>query len=141
MGARRSPSSCRRQGFHGSGPHPQIEACSEHLVNHNFLCTQPNLLWVCDVTDHPSRTGNRSRSEVLDAFTALDRGWSIETSQNTNLVANARKMALGSCDPAAWHRFQADHDVQFASWTFTNRFQQAGLMPRSGQSVTATTTR
>jgi hypothetical protein len=36
---------------------PKIEVRSEDLVNRNFLRTQPHLLWLCGITEHPTREG------------------------------------------------------------------------------------
>jgi transposase InsO family protein len=37
-------------------------------VNRDFLRTQPDLLWVCDITEHPTREGKLYCCAVLDAF-------------------------------------------------------------------------
>jgi hypothetical protein len=91
---------------------PKIEVRSEDLVNRNFLRTQPNLLWVCDITEHPTREGKVYCCAVLDAFSRKIVGWSIDNSQNTNLVVNALEMAISNRNPQPGTVFHSDHGVQ-----------------------------
>jgi transposase len=65
---------------------------------------------------------------VLDAFSRKIVGWSIDTTQNTNLVVNALDMAISNRNPKPGTVFHSDHGVQPA-WSFTNRVKEAGLMP------------
>ncbi|SFQ77800.1 Transposase InsO and inactivated derivatives [Amycolatopsis rubida] len=111
---------------------PKVEVRSEDLVNRNFLRTQPNLLWVCDITEHPTREGKLYCCAVLDAFSRKIVGGSIDNSQNTTLVVNALEMAISNRDPKPGNVFHSGHGVQFTSWTFTSRVKAAGLMPSLG---------
>lgn len=111
---------------------PKVEVFSEDLVNRDFLRTQPDLLWVCDITEHPTREGKLYCCAVLDAFSRRIVGWSIDSIQNTTLVVNALDMALSNRNPEPGTVFHSDHGVQFTSWSFTNRVKQAGLMPSLG---------
>jgi transposase InsO family protein len=101
-------------------------------VNRDFLRTQPDLLWVCDITEHPTREGKLYCCAVLDAFSRKIVGWSIDSIQNTTLVVNALDMAISNRNPKPGTVFYSDHGVQFTSWSFTNRVKQAGLMPSLG---------
>lgn len=102
------------------------------LVNRDFLRSQPNLLWVCDITEHPTREGKVYCAAVLDAFSRKIVGWSIDHYQNTNLVVNALDMAITNRRPQPGTVVHSDHGVQFTSWSFPHRVQQAGLMPSLG---------
>jgi putative transposase len=111
---------------------PKVEVFSEDLVNRDFLRTQPDLLWVCDIIEHPTREGKLYCCAVLDAFSRKIVGWSIDSTHNTNLVVNALDMAISNRNPHPGTVFHSDHGVQFTSWPFTNRVKQAGLMHSLG---------
>lgn len=96
---------------------PKVEVASADLVNRNFLRTQPNLLWVCDITEHATREGKLYCCAVLDAFSRKIVGWSIDTTQNTNLVVNALEMTISNRNLKPGTVFHSDHGVQFTSWS------------------------
>ncbi|MCU1502223.1 MAG: putative transposase, partial [Ilumatobacteraceae bacterium] len=64
------------------------------LVNRDFARTEPNRLWLTDITEHPTREGKVYCAVVLDAFSRRVVGWSIDSSQTASLVVNALGMAL-----------------------------------------------
>ncbi len=67
---------------------------AEDLVNRDFARSEPNRLWLTDVTEHPTREGKVYCAVVLDAFSRRVVGWSIDSSQTANLVVNALGMAI-----------------------------------------------
>ena len=58
-----------------------------------FRSDPPNELWMTDITEHPTREGKVYCSVVLDVFSRLVVGWSIDSTQTTTLVLNALGMA------------------------------------------------
>ena len=64
------------------------------LVNRDFARTEPNRLWLTDITEHPTREGKVYCAVVLDAFSRRVVGWSIDSSQTASLVVNALGMAI-----------------------------------------------
>src|SRR5687768_15180473 len=64
------------------------------LVNRDFARTEPNRLWLTDITEHRTREGKVYCAVVLDAFSRRVVGWSIDSSQTANLVVNALGMAI-----------------------------------------------
>jgi putative transposase len=69
-------------------------APSADLVNRNFTVTEPNRLWVTDITEHPTREGTLYCAAVLDAYSRLIVGWSIAGHMRTELVTDALGMAI-----------------------------------------------
>jgi putative transposase len=63
------------------------------LVGCVFRRDRPNELWLTDITEHPTREGKIYCAVVLDAFSRLVVGWSIDSTQTTTLVLNALGMA------------------------------------------------
>ena len=68
-------------------------ATSEDLVNRNFIAQRPNQIWLTDITEHPTREGKLYCCVVLDAFTKVAVGWSIDRHQDTDMVNDAVNMA------------------------------------------------
>ena len=69
------------------------------LVDREFARTQPDQLWVTDITEHPTREGKVYCSVVLDAFSRRIVGWSIDSSPSATLVTSALGMAIESRRP------------------------------------------
>jgi putative transposase len=101
------------------------------LVDRDFSRSGPNQLWVTDITEHPTREGKVYCAVVLDAFSRRVVGWSIDSSPTSALVTNALGMAIDNRTPTAGI-IHSDQGVQFASWAFTHRAKQSGLVPSMG---------
>jgi transposase InsO family protein len=69
---------------------------------------------------------------VLDAYSRRVVGWSIDANQAAALVTNALGMALENRSPAPGTILHSDHGTQFASWTFTTRAKESGLLASMG---------
>jgi putative transposase len=105
---------------------------AEDLVNRDFARTEPNRLWLTDITEHPTREGKLYCCVVLDAFSRRVVGWSIDASQTAALVTNALGMAIEGRSPRAGTIVHADHGTQFTSWAFTTRLKDSGLLASMG---------
>ena len=46
-------------------------------MNRDFARTEPNRLWLTDITEHPTREGKVYCAAVLDVFSRRIVGWSI----------------------------------------------------------------
>jgi hypothetical protein len=68
----------------------------------------------------------------LDTYSRKVVGWSIDATQTATLVTNALSMAISNRQPATGTIIHSDHRVQYTSWVFTRRVQQAGLAPSMG---------
>lgn len=104
---------------------------AEDLVNRDFARTEPNRLWLTDITEHPTREGKVYCAVVLDAFSRRVVGWSIDSSQTSNLVVNALGMAIENRQ-AEQVVIHSDHGTQYTSWAFTRRALDSGLVPSMG---------
>jgi hypothetical protein len=105
---------------------------SSDLVDRDFARTEPDRLWVTDITEHPTREGKVYCAVVLDTFSRRVVGWSIDSSQTSTLVTNALSMAIQNRRPAPGAIIHSDHGTQFTSWAFTRRAQESGLAPSMG---------
>ena len=70
------------------------------------------MLWVTDITEHPTREGKLYCCVVLDAYSRRVVGWSIDASQTAALVTNALGMAIENRSPRPGTILHADHGTQ-----------------------------
>lgn len=96
----------RRDGIKGLPGHKRFRPkhqtpTAADLVNRDFTRTEPDRLWVTDITEHPTREGKVYCSVVLDTFSRKVVGWSIDAAQTATLVTNALNMAVSNRQPTA----------------------------------------
>jgi putative transposase len=103
------------------------------LVNRQFHVTEPNRLWLTDITEHPTAEGKLYCAAVMDAFSRRIIGWSIAPHIRTELVLDALGMAVLRRSPTqATTILHSDHGSQYTSWAFGQRLAKAGLLGSMG---------
>ena len=106
---------------------------SSDLVNRNFAVTEPNRLWITDITEHPTGEGKIYCAAVMDAYSRLIIGWSIAGHMRTELVTDALGMAIIRRQPEQNRTIlHSDHGSQYTSWAFGQRLHAAGLLASMG---------
>lgn len=108
------------------------QVVSLDLVRRSFRRDHPNELWLTDITEHPTREGKLFCCVVLDVFSRLVVGWSIDTTHTTLLVLNALGMATQRREHRDGLIIHSDRGVQFTSWAFSQRVRDAGIAPSMG---------
>ncbi len=81
----------RRRGCTVRDPDAQP---STDLVNRAFTADEPNRLWITDITEHPTMEGKVYCAAVMDVYSRLIVGWSIDDNMRTELVTDALGMAI-----------------------------------------------
>jgi putative transposase len=123
----------RRRRGHGCTRRDPDAAPSEDLVKRQFAVHGPDLLWVMDVTEHPTDEGKVYVSVVLDAWSRRVVGWSIADHVRAELVVDAVQMAIWRRQPPAGQTIaHSDHGSQYTSWAFGRRLRAAGLLGSMG---------
>jgi putative transposase len=124
----------RLQGLTGRPAYRRVphQPTAGDLVDRNFARSDPDRLWVTDITEHPTREGKVYCAVVLDVFSRRVVGWSIDSCQNAALVTNALGMAIGQRNPTGETVIHSDQGTQFTSWAFTRRALDSGLLPSMG---------
>lgn len=102
------------------------------LVRRRFRADGPDRLWMTDITEHPTREGKLYCCAVIDAFSRMVVGWSIDSRQTGLLVTNALGMALNRRAPREGGIIHHDQGTQFGSWAFSQKVTDAGLAPSVG---------
>ena len=110
----------RRLGLAGLPGRPKYRKIpntptAEDLVNRDFATSEPNRLWMTDITEHRTREGKVYCAVVLDAFSRRVVGWSIDSSKTANLVVNALGMAIENRQEAQGVVVHSDHGTPFNS--------------------------
>ncbi len=128
----------RRAGLRGVSGRPKYRkipntATASDLVDRDFTRSEPDRLWVTDITEHPTREGKVYCAVVLDAFSRRVVGWSIDSRPTAALVTNALGMTIDGRQPAKGETvIHSDQGTQFTSWAFTRRAIDSGLVPSMG---------
>jgi len=106
---------------------------SDDLVQRAFDPTEPDRLWVMDVTEHGTGDGKAYLAVVLDAFSRRVVGWSIADHMRTELVVDALQMAIWRRRPPAGQTIaHSDHGSTYTSWAFGRRLRGNGLLGSMG---------
>lgn len=113
------------------------QVTSLDLVRRRFARDRPNELWLTDITEHPTNEGKVYCCVVLDTFSRLVVGWSVDSRQATVLVLNALGMATQRRDNRDGVIIHSDRGTQFTSWAFSDRVRTAGIAPSMGAVGTA----
>jgi putative transposase len=82
------------RGIAGRRKRPRLErpdSIALDLVERSFARSDPDELWVTDITEHPTREGKVYCVVVLDAFSRHVVGWSIDFSPTAALVTKGAR--------------------------------------------------
>jgi putative transposase len=101
------------------------------LVKRQFKASDPNQLWVADMTYVPTWAGFLYLAVVIDVWSRRVVGWSMGERMTTDLVLWALNMALAQRKPQdAIHH--SDQGSQYTSLAFGERCRQMGVRPSMG---------
>jgi putative transposase len=101
------------------------------LVSRNFVATNPDELWVADITYIPTWAGFLYLAVVIDAWSRRVVGWAMENHLRTELVLQALDMALYQRRPREVIH-HSDQGCQYTSIAFGTRCREAGVHPSMG---------
>jgi len=104
------------------------------LVERAFGATEPNRLWLADITYVPLAPGGFCYTAfITDAFARRIVGWRVATSLRTDLALDALEMALvgrGRRQPGLVHH--SDRGTQYVAIRYTERLAAAAAAPSVG---------
>jgi putative transposase len=122
---------CRRRSTRTTR-RDELAELSADLVHRQFRASEPNRLWVSDITYLPTWQGFLYLAVVIDAFSRRVVGWSMATYLRTELVLDALEMALWNRRPNPGLVCHSDHGSQYTSLAFGRRCRQAGIAQSMG---------
>ncbi len=104
------------------------------LVDRHFTATQPNQLWVADLTYVATWRGFVYVAFVIDVFARRIVGWRVAASLRTDFVLDALEQAIydrcgGEVGDLVHH---SDRGTQYLSMRYSERLANAGIEPSVG---------
>lgn len=102
------------------------------LVQRDFTATQPNQLWVADLTYVATWAGFVYVAFIIDVFSRMIVGWSVSRSLRSDLALDALEQALYTRPNSERLVHHSDRGVQYLSIRYTERLAEAGIEPSVG---------
>jgi transposase InsO family protein len=101
---------------------------ADNKLNRDFAARAINRKWLADITYIPTNEGWLYLAAVLDCFSRRIVGWSMADHLETDLAADALKMALLQRRPrGADLLHHSDRGVQYASEDYQHLLSQRGI--------------
>jgi putative transposase len=113
----------------GRKPGPPVH---DDLVERQFTAERPNLLWLTDITEHPTAEGKLYLCAVKDACTNRIVGYSMSERMTSQLAVDAISHAIALRRPAGTV-VHSDRGSQFRSHAFVRALRDAGLSGSMGR--------
>ena len=101
--------------------------CPLDLVNRQFVATQPNQLWVADITYVSTWSGFVYVAFVVDVFSRYIVGWRVLRMMQTELVLDALEQALWARGKPKGVTHHSDRGSQYLSIRYSERLSEAGF--------------
>jgi transposase InsO family protein len=112
-----------RQTTDSGHPHP----VAENVLDRQFDPDEPNASWVADVTYIPTREGWVYLAVVVDLFSRVVVGWSMDGTMTSRLVVDALEMALVRRRPGSGLVAHSDRGSQYASEHYQRLLGSEGI--------------
>ena len=94
------------------------EPVAENILDRQFEVSEPNTVWVSDITYIPTTDGWLYLCVVIDLFDRMVVGWSMRTDMTSAIVIDAFMMAMLSRKPQGRLVFHSDRGIQYCSTAF-----------------------
>jgi putative transposase len=101
-------------------------------VRHDFTATAPNVKWLTDITEHPTREGKLYLCAVKDCYSNKIVGYSIDSRVKSSLAASALRNAIALRSPVAT-TVHSDRGSQFRSRKVQRIVKNNGLHGSMGR--------
>ena len=102
-------------------------ATAPDLIRREWNPTEPNRLWVADITYCRSWEGWLYLAAVLDCHSRKVIGWSLREDLRAELVTDAIEMAVARRRPEERLVHHSDRGSQYVSLAFGERCREAGI--------------
>jgi putative transposase len=107
------------------------------LVGRDFQPSEPNRLWVADLTEVQTWEGKLYLAVVIDCFSRRVVGWAMADHMRAALVVEALEMAVRRRRPEAGLVHHSDQGSQYVSLRFGQRCREAGIQISMGARASA----
>jgi putative transposase len=99
-----------------------------NLLQQKFTITEPNKVYVGDITYIGTDEGWLYLATVLDLFNREIVGWSIDSTMTRKLVIDAFNTAINKENPEPGLIFHSDRGVQYASYDYQDLIRENGFI-------------
>ena len=104
----------------------------DDLVDRQFNAAAPNLLWLTDITEHPTNEGKLYLCAIKDVHSNRIVGYSIDSRMKASLAVAALRNAIGLRNPAGTI-VHSDRGSQFRSNAYVRTLKNNGLLGSMGR--------
>ena len=107
----------------------------DDLVERNFTAPGPNMVWLTDITEHPTGEGKLYLCAVKDVWSRRIVGYSIDSRMTSHLAVDALEMAIArrGRDQVPECVVHADRGSQFRSRPYLAALHRHGLRGSMGR--------
>ncbi len=121
-----------KKGRRGSGKTPG-PAVHDDLVQRNFTAPAPDVVWLTDITEHPTLEGKLYCCAIKDVFSNRIVGYSIAERMTAGLAVGALRAAIARRQPTGTVVVHSDRGGQFRSRAFRAVLAAAELTGSMGR--------
>lgn len=121
-----------RKGRKGSGKRPG-PAVHDDLVQRDFTAPAPDVIWLTDITEHPTGEGKLYLCAIKDVFSNRIVGYSIADRMTAHLATGALRSAIARRQPRGTVVVHSDRGSQFRSRSFRATLKAAELTGSMGR--------
>jgi transposase InsO family protein len=107
-------------------------AGADDLVDRQFTATAPNVVWLTDITEHPTVEGKLYLCAVKDVYSGRIVGYSIDSRMKASLAVTALNSAIARRSPVGTV-VHSDRGSQFRSNAFVRTLATNGLVGSMGR--------
>lgn len=101
-------------------------ATAPDLVRRSFTASEPDRLWVADITYVRTWEGWLYLAVILDAFSRRVVGWALADHLRTELALEALQMALSARRPRAGLVHHSDRGCQYTAYAYGDLLESHG---------------
>jgi transposase InsO family protein len=129
-------STTTKKGRKASGKTPG-PAVHDDLVRREFRAPAPNLVWLTDITEHPTVEGKLYVCAIKDVFSNRIVGYAIDERMTAQLAVVALRSAIARRQPRGTVIVHSDRGSQFRARAFRAVLRSAGLRGSMGRVASA----
>jgi transposase InsO family protein len=129
-------STTTRQGRRGKAGRPGV-AVHDDLLERQFSTTAPDLVWVTDITEHPTLEGKLYCCAIKDLFGNRIVGYALGERMTAQLATSALRSAIARRQPTGTVVVHSDRGSQFRARAFRATLAGAGLSGSMGRVAAA----
>lgn len=118
----------------GKTPGPPV---ADDLVQRDFSAPAPDMVWLTDITEHPTLEGKLYMASLKDVFSNRIVGYAIGARMTKELACAALRMAIARRSPTGTVIVHADRGGQFRSRAFRAVLKANGLTLSMGRVASA----